>query len=99
MHSFLSIPVSAIPEETKNNMPTYDKGYFSNDGSQLLIDDAHPDETFAKWLGMISDEQGCAEKIAYIRSLSTPYSKEQFQEELNNPESIWYSTPTGEING
>ena len=51
MHGFLIIPTSIIPEWTKKNVPTYHMGRFSNDGAFMLIDDAHPEATYRKWLG------------------------------------------------
>lgn len=51
MHNFLMLPVSVIPEWTKQNVPTYNLGRFSNDGQFMLIDDAHPLSTYQKWLG------------------------------------------------
>ncbi len=51
MKTYLAIPVSIIPEWTKQNVPTYPLGRFSNDGQYMLIDNAHPLGTYERWLG------------------------------------------------
>lgn len=84
MHTYLAIPVSVIPQWTKDNIPTYPLGYFSNDNAYMLIDNAHPVVTYQKWLGPNFDQLG------NIISSSTIYTHEQMQELRADPLSIWY---------
>ena len=81
---FLAIPTDHIPQWTKYNVPTYALGYFSNDGSYLLIDDAHPVSTYEKWLGPNKDI------LQELLSKSIRYSKEEIEVLLMDSTSIWY---------
>lgn len=64
MHNFLILPVSAVPEWTKQNVPTYPLARFSNDGQFILLDDAHPEATYRKWLGPNADQLGAVMSAA-----------------------------------
>jgi hypothetical protein len=85
MHGFLIIPTSIIPEWTKKNVPTYHLGRFSNDGAFMLIDDAHPATTYAKWLGPNIAE------LDTIMDASSPVTAEQINILSLDPSSIWFS--------
>ena len=37
-HTFLSLDMDLIPQSTKDNVPTFWQGLFSNDQSRILID-------------------------------------------------------------
>lgn len=84
MHKFIVIPTAVIPQWTKDNVPTYSLGCFSNDGGLMLIDDAHTIDTYQKWLGpnfnlldsiMAASQKVTAEELASLRS---------------DPQSVWY---------
>ncbi len=53
-YAFLALDTSLIPQATKDNVPTYTKGYFSNNGSRLLIPGYQLDENGNHFL----DEDG-----------------------------------------
>jgi len=86
MHGFLIIPTSVIPEWTKQNVPTYRMGRFSNSGAYMLIDDAHPAATYAKWLGPNADQ------LPDILAAATSVSAAGFAALLADPSSDWYAT-------
>jgi len=82
--TYLAIPVAVIPDWTKQNIPTYPLGLFSNDGAYMLIDNAHPLSTYEKWLGP---------NIALLDSIiaaSTVYSHDEINELKLQPDSIWF---------
>ena len=89
-HSFLAIPVNIIPEWTKQNVPTYGMGYFSNDNQFMLIDNAHTDVTYARWLGPNFDQ------LPNIIANSTELAYEQLLQLQNDSDSIWYVVPGAE---
>lgn len=89
-HSFLAIPVSIIPDWTKQNVPTYSMGYFSNDGSLMLIDNAHTEGTYKRWLGPNFNQ------LPNIIANSTELSYEQLLQLQNDNNSIWYIEPGAE---
>lgn len=84
MHTYLAIPVSVIPQWTKDNIPTYPYGYFSNNNSYMLIDNAHPESTYFKWLGPN------ANLLPDILNASIVYSQEEINQLKEDPLSIWY---------
>lgn len=84
MKTYLAIPVSVIPDWTKQNIPTYPLGLFSNDGAYMLIDNAHPISTYEKWLGP---------NIALLDSIiaaSTVYSHDDISTLKSDVNSIWF---------
>lgn len=89
-HSFLAIPVSIIPEWTKINVPTYNLGCFSNDFSMMLIDNAHTEQTYKRWLGPNF------EQLPNIMANSTELTHEQLIQLQNDSNSIWYVVPGAE---
>jgi hypothetical protein len=87
MHNYLIVPTSIIPEYSKNNVPFYDMGRFSNDGTYLLMDDAHPLTTMQKWLGpnfAMYDE---------FRAMCQSVTAEEFAAMQNDSSSVWYAPP------
>lgn len=87
MHKFLMIPVSVIPQWTKDNVPTYGAGMFSNDGQFMLIDDAHPETTYLRWLGPNADQ------LPAVLAAATRVTKSEFEQLLADPLSSWYIAP------
>jgi hypothetical protein len=83
MHNFLILPVSAVPEWTKQNVPTYPLARFSNDGQFMLLDDAHPETTYRKWLGPNADQ------LDAVMSAAVRVTAEEFNILENDPGSIW----------
>ena len=83
MKYYLAIPVEIIPQWTKDNIPTYPLGRFSNDGEYMLIDDAHPLTTYQKWLGPNFSE------LESIISQSVRLSEPEILELINDPTSLW----------
>ena len=85
MHNFLILPVSAVPEWTKQNVPTYPLARFSNDGKFMLLDDAHPETTYRKWLGPN------AEQLSAVMSEAVSVTAEEFKALSADPLSVWHS--------
>ena len=84
MHSFLILPVAVVPEWTKVNVKTYPLSRFSKDGAYMLIDNAHPQSTYTKWLGPHASE------LEGILKAATPITIEEFSLLTRDPSSIWY---------
>lgn len=84
MKTYLAIPVEIIPDWTKQNVPTYSLGRFSNDGAYMLIDNAHPISTYEKWLG---PNIGLLDSII---AASYSLAQEEFAALALDPQSIWY---------
>lgn len=85
MHNFLMIPVSVIPQWTKDNVPTYSAGMFSNDGQFMLIDDAHPETTYLRWLGPNADQ------LPAVLAASTSITVLEIKQMSADPQSIWFT--------
>ena len=99
-HTFLSLDMNLIPQETKDNIPTFWGGLFSNDNSRMLIDGynehgvlVHPKETLDAWLQW---EENPQETLDLILSTSLEYTGEEYQELKSNPNSIWFINVAGE---
>ena len=93
-HSFLSISTDLIPQETKDNIPTFHMGLFSNDKSRMLIDGynakgeiVHPKSVMLSWLQWDIDPESVLEDIL---SDAVEYTKEQIKAEQRDTKSIWY---------
>lgn len=87
MHGFLMIPTALIPQWTKDNVPNYSLGLFSNDNSMMMIDDAHPVSTYQKWLGPnfhMYDQ---------FRAMCQVVTAEEFKAMRADPLSVWYAPP------
>ena len=93
-HTFLALDMNLIPQSTKDNVPTFWKGLFSNDNSRMLIDGknekgelVHTQNTLSAWLQWSDNPQ---EIISQLLSTSTEHTKEGFKAEKLNVKSIWY---------
>ncbi len=96
MHTFLALDMNIIPQSTKDNVPSFWRGKFSNDQSRMLIDGhkdngdlVHPMQVLKQWLVGFSDEEAEL-KINELLSTAIEYTKEEFKQESSKPESIWY---------
>ena len=85
MHSFLILPVAAVPEWTKQNVPTYPQSRFSNDGQFMILDDAHPESTYMKWLGPNTAQLGA------VMAATVSVTAEEIKKMARDPLSIWFS--------
>lgn len=99
-HTFLSFDMSKIPQATKDNIPNFWLGKFSNDKSRLLIDGYNDDRELVQPIGLINAwlqwEDDPQVTFDVLISTSIEYTKDQILAEFNKPESIWYSEPTEE---
>ena len=96
-HTFLSLDMVLIPQSTKDNVPTFYKGMFSNDNSRMLIDGrnkngelVHPIQVLKAWTQWSDDPQ---QVIDDIISASVEYTREQIKAEQVDVNSIWYIDP------
>lgn len=101
MHTFLSLDMALIPQSTKDNVPTFLLGLFSNDKSRMLIDGyneqkelVHPQSTFDTWLQW---EENPKETLKTILSTFIEYTREQILIEKQDINSIWYVEPNGDL--
>lgn len=99
-HTFLSLNMNLIPQDTKDNVPTFWVGFFSNDSSRMLIDGynearelVHPQATFDAWLQWSDNPRETQESIL---SSAIEYTQEEYQENKINPDSIWFVNLDGE---
>ena len=97
-HTFLALDMLRIPQATKDNIPNFWLGKFSNGQERLLIDGynddgilVHPQEQLDAWLQWENNPQ---ETQAALISTAIEYTKDQMLAEFDKPESIWYSEPT-----
>lgn len=93
-HTFLSLDMNLIPQSTKDNVPTFWKGRFSNDKSRMLIDGynekrelVHTQSTLSAWLQW---SQNPEEIQAQLIATSIEYTKEEIKALRNDVNSIWY---------
>ncbi len=96
-HTFLALDMNLIPQWTKDNVPTFWKGRFSNDNSRMLIDGykengelVHPQFVLDAWLGGVSNKE---EVQAQLIGEAIEYTKEEIASETNDPISSWYIKP------
>lgn len=94
-HTFLALNLSLIPQTTKDNVPTFWQGLFSNDNSRMLIDGynangdlVHPQATLDAWLQWSVDPQ--AIQVALLAEASE-YTKDEFMTMKADVNSIWYA--------
>lgn len=88
--------MNAIPASTKNNVPSFWGGVFSNDKSRMLIDGlntsgelVHANSALMSWLQWESNPQAT---LNIILSTSIEYTQEQYEELTNDDNSIWHMT-------
>ena len=100
-HTFLSLGMDLIPQSTKDNVPTFWQGLFSNDNSRMLMDGrnssgelVHPQATLNSWLQWCDNPQ---EKQDLIISSAIEYTVEQINLEQADIGSIWYAVPSEEL--
>lgn len=93
-HTFISINMDLIPQSTKDNVPTFYKGLFSNDNSRMLIDGrnekgalVHPMPTLLKWTQWSDNPE---QVVNALIAESIEYTMEEFMLLKNNINSIWY---------
>lgn len=90
MHSFLVVPLSLVPLWTQQNVPKFDMVVRSNDGLYLLLDNAHPESTFLKWLGPNADT------LPSMLAASTIITHDELLLYRQDPNSIWFLQPEEE---
>lgn len=100
-HTFLSLDMNLIPQSTKDNVPTFWKGLFSNDLSRMLIDGkngkgdlVHTQEALSFWLQWSENPQ---EIITQLLSTAIEYTGTEIKAAQNNIDSIWYISKEGHI--
>tara|TARA_R110002051_G_scaffold274470_1_gene335190 strand:- start:555 stop:863 length:309 start_codon:yes stop_codon:yes gene_type:complete len=93
-HTFLSLDVELIPQETKDNVPTFCEGMFSNDKSRMLIDGrnpkgviVHPLSTLKSWTQWSNNPDAI---IQALIDSALEYTAEEIKAEQKNVNSIWY---------
>jgi uncharacterized protein YhdP len=93
-HTFLALDMNLIPQSTKDNVPTFWMGLFSNDQSRMLIDGyneqgvlVHPQATLDAWLQWSDNPQ----EIQYnLLAEAIEYTSSEFTALKNDINSIWY---------
>ncbi len=93
-HTFLSLDMNLIPQSTKDNVPTFSKGLFSNDNSRMLIDGyntkgelVQPSKVLDSWLQWSENKE---EVVNQLLESSIEYTKQDMLSEKKDPKSIWY---------
>ena len=93
-HTFLSLDMNLIPQTTKDNVPTFCSGLFSNDNSRMLIDGrnskgelVHSWEVLLAWLQWEADPLATLDLIVHN---SIEYTTQEFNVLKNDVNSIWY---------
>lgn len=101
MHTFLALDMSLIPQTTKDNVPTFWQGLFSNDGSRMLIDGrnkkgelVHTTQVLHAWTQWSEDPQAVIDELL---ATATEYTAGQIKTEQQDINSIWYFEPEGLI--
>ncbi len=99
-HTFLALDMNLIPQSTKDNVPTFWKGMFSNDGSRMLIDGyneqgslVHPQAVLDAWLQWENNPEETQELLI---GTAIEYTAQEIKLEQSNPNSIWYIQPEEE---
>lgn len=94
MHTFLSLDMALIPQETKDYVPTFWLGLFSNDKSRMLIDGrnekgelVHPQATIDAWLQWEDDPQAT---LVLILSTAIEYTSTDINTLKSDVNSIWH---------
>ena len=100
-HTFLSLDMDLIPRSTKDNVPTFWLGYFSNDNSRILLDGnnkennlVHRIEALRAWVQWSADPDLI---ITQLLSTAIEHTKEELEVLKNDTSSIWYVDPKGLI--
>lgn len=89
--------MSLIPQSTKDNVPTFWKGMFSNDNSRMMIDGyndkgvlVHPQSVLDAWLQWSDDPSSVQESLI---SNAIEYTADEIRIEQADQNSIWYIEP------
>lgn len=100
-HTFLSLDMNLISQATKDNVPTFSLGLFSNDGSRMLLDGyndkgvmVHPMPVLLAWTQW---DDNPADTIQTLLDNSIEYTAQEFTALKNDVGSIWYVEPEGLI--
>ena len=93
-HTFLALDMSLIPQSTKDNVPTFWGGLFSNDNSLMLIDGynkngvlVHPQSVLNAWLQWEPEPQQTQDDLI---SSAIEYTSQEVLDMKNDVNSIWY---------
>ena len=93
-HTFLALSMDLIPQSTKDNVPTFSQGLFSNDNSRVLIDGynaqgvlVHPQATLDAWLQWSVNPQAIQDALL---TEASEYTKDEFMALKSDVNSIWY---------
>tara|TARA_R110001632_G_scaffold84188_2_gene185858 strand:- start:184 stop:492 length:309 start_codon:yes stop_codon:yes gene_type:complete len=94
-HTFLSLDMNLIPQTTKDNVPTFYSGLFSNDNSRMLIDGrndkgelVHPMSVLLKWTQWSENPNGVVQSLL---GDALEYTVVEFNTLKNDVDSIWYT--------
>lgn len=86
--------MALIPQSTKDNVPTFWQGRFSNDGTLMLIDGynengelTHPSIVLLAWLQWSSEPEAIMQTLL---ATAIEYSKTQFRALTIDPTSKWF---------
>jgi hypothetical protein len=86
-----------IPQTTKDNVPTFHQGLFSNDNSRMLIDGrndngemVHPQATLSAWLQWSPNPQEIQNALL---AEAPEYTAAEFNALKSDVNSIWYVEP------
>lgn len=100
-HTFLALDMALIPQSTKDYVPTFWLGLFSNDNSRMLIDGyndkrelVHPQKTLNAWLQW-SDNATDIQVLLF--TTATEYTSKEFKALRSDKSSIWYADVEGII--
>tara|TARA_R110000772_G_scaffold67595_1_gene150083 strand:- start:2067 stop:2375 length:309 start_codon:yes stop_codon:yes gene_type:complete len=96
-HTFLSLDMNLIPQTTKDNIPTFYSGLFSNDNSRMLIDGrndkgelVHPMSVLLKWTQW---SENPSEVVQSLLDDAIEYTAQEFTTLKADVNSIWYDEP------
>jgi hypothetical protein len=99
-HTFLALDMGLIPQSTKDNVPTFWQGLFSNDNTRMLIDGrnnsgelVHPQTVLGAWLQWSDNPKGIELEII---STAIEYTAEEIKAEQQDISSMWYVETKGE---
>ena len=87
--------MNLIPQTTKDNVPTFYSGLFSNDNSRMLIDGrndkgelVHPMSVLLKWTQWSENPNGVVQSLL---GDALEYTVVEFNTLKNDVDSIWYT--------
>lgn len=93
-HTFLSLDMNLIPQATKDNVPTFYSGLFSNDNSRMLIDGRNANgDLVHSWGVLLSWLQWEVDPMATLNLIvdnSIEYTTAEFNAEKSKLESMWH---------